>query len=588
MKNYNINIEKIIKYGIIFFSWIIFSVLKAVPYINEDIFICMSIILLTYFIGKDFYDAFVFLWQKRHKKFNFISLSLCSMFISFSIGANDWFYDKRWGYWNPTLWGGVCWLSMVLYVAGLCITVNYWISTMKMRSNNVETGIKFKYIIYMIFFSSGILYLIAYNPAHMHADTYVQLRQVFEIDPLHDWHPVFHTLLMKLFFNICYSPALFVIFHIAFFAYVMTVWLVKLRHKGISSKILYFFACTFYLNIAYGFLITDIWKDNIYNILVIWITYILYCMIDNFRDFDNKLSNYFRLVICAMGIYFMRHNGIVPMVFILLLCLFKGIKEKKGKLIYSGLLIGIMCFVVKPIIYDSIKVIPNEKGIKYIPIVHDIAAVLVCNQGENLSDEVVDEMETVISLKQWTEHFQATDSDSYTFQIDGFLSNLNKKSTRKMLSLYIRAVLDEPCIIIGARLMSSQEFWSVFKRSGQGDYLGEKTNAPEIERDFGYIRAENKFTLLANNMYDVFENSKFLNTLFYRVGVWMDLMIIAIFVGLVNKKLRKFLVILVPIIGYMISLLIAMTCQNLRYVWAIFPIGVLFFLIVLAEYHKAE
>lgn len=106
MKNYNINIEKIIKYGIIFFSWIIFSVLKAVPYINEDIFICMSIILLTYFIGKDFYDAFVFLWQKRHKKFNFISLSLCSMFISFSIGANDWFYDKRWGYWNPTLWGG--------------------------------------------------------------------------------------------------------------------------------------------------------------------------------------------------------------------------------------------------------------------------------------------------------------------------------------------------------------------------------------------------------------------------------------------------------------------------------------------------
>jgi hypothetical protein len=107
MKNYNINIEKIIKYGIIFFSWIIFSVLKAVPYINEDIFICMSIILLTYFIGKDFYDAFVFLWQKRHKKFNFISLSLCSMFISFSIGANDWFYDKRWGYWNPTLWGGM-------------------------------------------------------------------------------------------------------------------------------------------------------------------------------------------------------------------------------------------------------------------------------------------------------------------------------------------------------------------------------------------------------------------------------------------------------------------------------------------------
>lgn len=591
IQNRKLKAEKILQLGIYFYAMLCFVVLKAVPYVNDDVFVCISIMALTYFIGKDFFKAVkVFLEaSSEHRIRNCIFLLICSLVISFSIGANNWFYHEYWGCWGPTLWGGICFLFMTVYAMLLCITVNFWVVDRPGGTFNItENGKYFAYLIFAIFFSSGIIYLIAYNPAHMHADTYAQLRQIFGIDPLHDWHPVYHTLFIKVFLEICSSPSLFAMFHIALFAYVMTLWITKLAKKGINKKLLLLISISFYFNIAYGFLITDIWKDNIYNILVIWITYLWYCMTDDFSEFNQKVSNYCLLVVCAVGICFVRHNGIVPALFIFAACLLEGAIKKKKKLFAAGVMVGLLCFVVKPISYQMMQVLPNENGIKFIPFVHDIASVIVCNQGENLPGEVIAEMESIIPLEQWTESFVSTDSDSYTFHVAEFLPNLSSKSTEQVLSVYAKAFLNEPVRIAAARLMSSQQMWSMFKRSGQGDYLGEKTNDPQIENDFGYIRSENLLTSWANHMYDVFENSKFLNTIFFRTGIWMDLMITAIFIVLINPKSKKLFFILIPLAGYMVSLTIAMTCQNLRYVWAVFIIAIMFFLLVRAEYYKGR
>ena len=99
--------EKIVRYGIYLFSAFVFFVLKAVPYVNEDIFICISILILTYFVGKDFYSAFTFFKDSgKYAKSNILFLIPCSLLISFSIGANNWFYHDYWGYWDPKLRGG--------------------------------------------------------------------------------------------------------------------------------------------------------------------------------------------------------------------------------------------------------------------------------------------------------------------------------------------------------------------------------------------------------------------------------------------------------------------------------------------------
>ncbi len=590
MKRLNVKVEraKFLQWCIYFYAALCFVVLKAVPYVNDDVFICISIIVLTYFIGKDCYEAlktFVEI-SREHKARNYCLLLICSLILSFSVGANDWFYHEFYGCWAPSLWGGTCYFTMVIYNGLLCMVVNYWVVHRPFGIGNyVKERRKFEYLIFGVFLSSGILYLIAYNPAHMHADTYAQLKQAFGMEPLHDWHPVFHTLLLKLFLSICDSPAFFAVFHIALFSYVMTLWITKLHEKGISATILLCFSLSFYLNIAYGFLITDIWKDNIYNTLIIWITYLLYCMEDDFSQFDCRKSNYVLLVVCTVGICLSRHNGVVPAIFILIMFLSVGLWLKKKRLIVAGLIIGLICFVCKPLSYQAMQVVPNENGIKYIPIVHDIASILVYNQGETLPNEVVWEMESIIPLELWCSHYVSTDSDTYTFQINEFLPNLGTKSTGEMISLYIKAGMSEPVRLVAARAMSAQQLWSLFKRNGQGDYLGEKANDPQIEQDFGYIRSENILTPIADHMYDVFESSKILNTIFFRTGIWMDIMVLAVFAMVVNGKLKR-LCVLVPIVGYMVSLLIAMTCQNLRYVWAVFLMGVLFFLLVKAECYK--
>lgn len=579
-------IERSVQFGIYALGIYIFIILKAVPYFNNDIFICVGIILLTYFLGKDFIIAYKnFLDLGRvSKKLKVICLIVCSMIISFSIGANDWFYHQYWGYWDFNYKGAFCYLLMCIYVMILCIVINYWITCKEVKNNSGEKIHKyFKYIVFGIFFSSGILYLIAYNPAHMHADTYMQLRQVFGIDQLYDWHPVFHTLLIKIFLRICDTPAFFALFHISLFSYVMTLWLIKFEGKGVNAKVLIAFSCSFYLNIAYGFLITDIWKDNLYNIFVIWVSYLIYEMIDNYTSFDKRLFNYFAVIVCVIGIDFVRHNGIVAVLFVLALLGVKGIQLKNKKFIGSFFIICIICFFIKPYSYRKLDVIPNENGIKYIPIVHDIASFFVYDEGKSLPVEVQEEMLSILPLDQWVEKYASTDSDGYTFHTENFLPNLSKKTTGEMLSIYIKTGIREPVRLVAARLMSSQQLWSVFKREGSGDYLGEKFNDPALEDMFGYKRIENVLTYIADNMYDIFEHSKFLNTLFFRTGVWFALLVLAVFITIVNEQLRKFIIVLLPIAGYSISLFIAMTCQNLRYVWAVFIISALYLMLVKAE-----
>ena len=65
--------DKFLQWAVYFYALLCFGVLKVVPFANDDVFICVSVIALTYFIGKDFFKAVnVFAGvSKRHKVWNF-------------------------------------------------------------------------------------------------------------------------------------------------------------------------------------------------------------------------------------------------------------------------------------------------------------------------------------------------------------------------------------------------------------------------------------------------------------------------------------------------------------------------------------
>lgn len=579
-----IRITQIIFY---LFSILCFVERKAIPLFNKDIFICITICSLSYLLGRDLYRAYLFFIRisKLRMKRNIVYLIISSILIAFSLVGNDCFYDFNMGYMAISTYGLISFFYIFLYSIVLCLVVNYWFSKkIKLLSyeKNQNKAKKDKYCIFLLLVISGVLYLIAFNPANMFPDSYRQLKQIFGHEPYYDWHPVFHTLLLKVFLNICDTPAFFVVFHIILFAYVMTKWLTKLRAKGLNNKIIFIFVFSFYINIAYGLLITNIWKDNIYNIFIIWISYLLYDMLDNFAEFDKNIWNYVFLMICLGGIYYTRHNGIIPVVAIVIFLTIYMMKIKSKKIIKIYAFVFFMIFF-KIFIYKDLNVIPNDNGVKYIPIVHDISSVLSYNDGESLSSDVKEEMFSILPLDIWKIQYNATDSDSYTFYTDDFLKNLNSKRTSEMLKLYIKSFSQEPGRIFFARLMSSQLLWSTFKRVGSMDYLYEKVNTLSIEQEFGYKRSENNLTYLGHKIYEVFEKVDLLNTIFYRTGIWFILLIICIFIGLVNMKRKKILLTLIPIGGNIFSLLLVMTVQHLRYVWSVFLVSILFCFLLLCE-----
>lgn len=581
-------VEKNIIVQILFyiFSVVAIFILKTIPNISNDYFLGISTCLLSFFIGRDLYESLLYFKQKNVRKYALIILIISSMLVSFSLVGNDFFYNKDMGYFETCIQNVLKYFMVSVYTFSLSSTMIYWIEYKYRKENNSEKNIEKN--IFLIFLTSGLIYLIAYNPANMFPDTYMQLRQVFGIDPLFDWHPVFHTLILKLFIFFFKTPFIFAFFHIILFSYVMTKWLKKLYLKGLSKQIIYIFSCTFYFNVAYGLLITNIWKDNLYNICLIWCTYLIYEIIDDFQRFDKNYVNYFYFFISTTGIFCCRHNGIIPIICIIILLILLSIKLKNNKKIYvlCFLLFGVV--IAKKPIYNILNVIPNEPGVTYTPLVHDIASVIAYNDGSTLSDNVINEMESVLSVDQWKQQYNSTDSDSYTFYYDEFLNNLNKKNMKEMAMTYLIALKDEPLRIIGARLMSSQIMWSTFKREGSGDYLYEKNNTAAIENEFGFTRNENALKELSDCLYDFFENSKILNTIFFRTGIWFCILVISITTIIIYSKSLKVLFVLVPIISNMISLAISMTCQHLRYVWALYIISILFLFAVMTDKNPEE
>ncbi len=574
--------QLIVQICIYIYSISLVFLLRAVPSINDDYVLKILTCIFSYIIGRDLYVALIYYKQHCINKHTRIVFCFSSLIIAFSLVGNDYFYNEEIGYFETSIVHILKYCLVCVYSLAICITTCYWLACKNFKNSNNSNKSIYKNV-FLIFITSGLIYLIAYNPANMFPDTYLQLRQALGLDPLYDWHPVFHTLILKFFISVFKTPFVFAIFHIILFSYVMAKWMTKLHSKGLNKILIYSFSCTFYFNIAYGLLITNIWKDNLYNTCLIWCTYLLYEIIDDFELFNENKYNYISLFFSIIGIFFFMHNGIIPIISVVIFLIVLSAKQKNNKniCVLYILLIGIV--LAKGPLYNTLNVIPNKPGVTFTPLVHDIASVIVYNNGNTLSDNVIDGMESILNFDQWKQNFDATDSDPYTYHVDSYMKNLNMKSTKEIAIIYLNSFKNEPLRIIGARLMSSQIMWSTFKRIGSIDYLYEKNNTFEIQKEFGYTRKENALTELFNGLYNVFENSKILNTIFFRTGIWFCVLIISITTVIVYKKSKKLLVVLIPLVSNMVSLAISMTCQHLRYVWALYIISILFLFVVIID-----
>lgn len=432
-----------------------------------------------------------------------------------------------------------------------------------------------------------IVYFIAFSPANMFVDTYYQFTQIADWLPYGDWHPFAHTFFMKVIMDITGSPCTIVAIQILAYIYIIFIVFQELYYRGYKPTILYIFAVLLTFNIAFGISITNVWKDTMYTIMLLWLIVFMYFFTIYFRK-NRIIPNQFKVIGCVglTGVYLFRHNGfLVFFVTIFIMLFIAKYKRQVLTIVAPAILI---CWIVNVPIANFYAVEPNAKVTSYLPMIHGIAAVGKEIGWENLDDNTKELMNSLLPQQQWEDKYSQYNGDPYLFETNNLLqTNCEKYKTVDILKIYFKTFFKYPGIVIRDRLSGCELLWNLFPISDSYNYIsGLEINNSNLTMDkrlknFGIVQYPNSLTKICQNLFYFSVKSEIAGVILYRPA-WLLVLYSIITMYVIKRKLILSPIIL-PIWLNIISLCIAMTFQAYRYIWFIFVCAPLTILLLLPQ-----
>ncbi len=416
--------------------------------------------------------------------------------------------------------------------------------------------------LFLSVFSIWLVYLCAGNPGGISIDTLNQFAQAKGEIPMNDAHPALLTIYYRGVFQLTDHPVVFSLLQMAFFAFVVAMFLRYLSLHGLSRKLLSVFAVLFSAHIVNGIYASVLWKDVPYTVCLLWLTLLLTKLAVEKREFFS-VGNMIQLVVCVPLTVLLRHNGIV--VFLLI-----GIVLIGFTVVYRSwkpaimLLLGVLIFGgIKGPVYTSFGVTPSDIYTAY-GLIHGMAYTRIA------SEESDDFMDTLMFIGDWMDVYEPYCTNSFGFSEVAIREDLNRKindlGADKVNQEYIKTFLRHPFLIIKDRLLGSNLLWN----SVPSGYNWRITNNQYLVvvdgNSFGYYCRENFLTDALNKIYLKSIRSPWSDMLIWRAGPYISLSLILLFLSFKKKKYGFFLA-AIPLLGNSLSLLLAMTCQDYRYVY---------------------
>jgi hypothetical protein len=425
-------------------------------------------------------------------------------------------------------------------------------------SGQNQSSVKLYFTFMAIMVAWWLVYLVAFFPANMSADSLDQWEQATYGSPLNNWHPVFHTLFNRLCLTIYKSPASIALGQILFMAAVMSGWLLFLYQKGIPAKWLKWAAVIIALIPANGIMAVTLWKDVPFTISLVWLTLAIAKIVTNDAYFKQR-SAYFEVTIALVAACLFRHNGMLVYILAVAGLLLYYFKTRK-----TGILVCVvlsMALVGSYFVYISnpARVVPNPPAVKLVAPIDGIAAVLYHNGS--LSEETRQEMYKILPDSTWRSHYRPFSADEYLFFTNmPFVENLSKLSTSQVLHLYLNTLAKNPYLVIRDRLNGSEIVWNVLEANGSFNYRYCHVIDPNT---FGIHSPDSLIKKVLEHLLEL--SVKIADPFLWRAGIFNFLTVLLL---LSMMKQRKwFLLLFIPVIGTNISLLLSMTLQNFRYVY---------------------
>lgn len=574
----NNNINTII-IAFVFLIYIYFSIIIRAINDKKSIIYLLSILLIEFnqVINISFFSKIIFIlliFFLTNKKNNIIIskkyiplIVLSSMYISFSF-IGDRIINQKFSLRIITIYL-ICFFLIYLLFPYFINIIEYLKAFIKNKNNKKETKIfKHRISVFIITFLICLFYQFIFSPYIIHTDTYMEILDIIN-NKFSNWHPYFHILMMKSFYIIFGKLEYFLYFRFIIYSLLLNSILFYFQKKGLRIKFIYFISIFITIFPITGIMLVTLVKDIDFSIALVALTFYLFLIIKDYDFFRKNRLNYIYLTFSLFLVGVLRHNGIYIVIISVIFLLFLIIKYKKYMLYISIFLTFVLIFTIKIPLYQILNVEDSPKNFDIAPLMHGFCYLIV--ENKEIDKKIVDYLdEKVMSKENIIKHYDKYNIDLFLHYTEDNVRNKNIDKT-KILKMYLKQFISTPFLLIKDRLYGSDMLWNVSEKDNVRVY---KYQIKYDEFDTDYSESldikENYNEVLSSviNWLLVFiSNNEFLNLLFFRTGIYIDLLIILLNYCILKKKNEGLASI--PIIINIITLFIAMGHQEYRYVWMI-------------------
>ncbi len=566
------------KKGILLFLFLMLIEFNA--FINID--------LITKFVLMIIYAIFILKYDQDWEYKNIgqkILVGLGSIYISFSFFGSNLISE------NFNIKTFLVYIIFSIWIYLLFPFVFNFIKKIKVKNKNKELDKKriwiHRLIVFAIVVIIGIIYQLIFNPYILPPDGYMQLSDISN-NTLSNWHPYMHTLLIKMFYLLFGDVKYFITFRIIIYACILTNILFYFYKKNMSLTKIYITAIFITILPVTGIFLVTMWKDVDFSLAILYLTFLIYLIIKDFDYFNKNKFNYLFLVICLICIGVFRHNGIVAMIFTIIMLLIYALKKKKKILLIILFVPIISVYIINKPLYKLLKVEDAPANFDVATILHGFN-YLMYTDNLNIDNEAYRYLISKMPKKAWKYSYDKYNIDLMLHYTDYDIRNV-KLNKKKLVKLYMKQFVKTPSFLIKDRLYGTDIIWNVSEKDEIMTYKyqifhdGFETNYAKLfdisakKNNLKMYANENSAQKYVDNLLVFIANNEILNSLFFRVGIYIDILIILIIYSILIKK-KELTICLVPVIINTLTLLLFMHHYEYRYVWNIFLISCLFLLI---------
>lgn len=523
--------------------------------------------------------------QKHDRKTVTASLISGILFALFLWSRKMLFYQ----FFSPPQWHMACIILLGLFLFFTAMTANLY-EKIKSIDFNAPCAPMTKKEKNLIFWGSVVVLLLFWMPYFLYlypgevtADSISELNQAEGNDALSNHHPVAHTFMIKIFFDLgqflfhddtkalaTYSVCQAVLLAMSFAYLILTLYEFGFRKRWILCAFLYYAILSYHA--CYSVTMwKDIWFAGIMTAFAVtlWRVFVRY-EISEKPNPKLPLFETVMLFVMGTGVCLFRSNGLYAYLFFLVFFAWYHIRKKNFRPLITCVTALTVALIIKIPVYNALHVTPPDTIESLsIPAQH-IAGTL--RDGAELTPEQEELLSHIVDVSRIAE--------TYVSEISDPIKNLVRETDNQQylqehklefLKLWIDLGLKHPVSYLKAQFNQTYgyfypdvQYW-VYPDEFRNDNF-KFMKESQVSEAFGIILNEWRY---------LYSHVHYLG-MFWSVG-FMTWIVIFMTSAVFTKKSKKFVLIYLPVIGVILTLMIATPVfSEFRYAYCVFTAVPLF------------